>query len=140
MQSKSRFAILPSLLLVFSFSLAGCGGGGKSGADSVSGKVTLGGQAVSGEIVFVGPDKKELASPIGKDGTYQISGASKGENQVLVRSMGGGLVAPPKGGDKTTTAGGLDGTPPPAKYAKPDNGLKFEVTGGKQEKNFELQP
>ncbi|MFO0803294.1 MAG: hypothetical protein U0791_09255 [Gemmataceae bacterium] len=131
----------------FAFALLftiGCGGGGKSGSDAVTGKVTSGGQAVTGEIIFVGPDKKEAASPIGKDGSYSIMGASKGENQVLIRAMGGGSLTPLQKGDKEKGAvnagGGGDGVTPPAKYAKPDNGLKIDVTGGKQEKNFELTP
>ena len=54
----------------------GCGGS-KGSKDSVSGKVTTGGQPVSGTIEFTFADGKTLASPIGEGGKYSILGATK---------------------------------------------------------------
>src|SRR5690349_8092055 len=75
---------------VLAAALAGCGTGGSS-PDSVTGKGTLNGRPVGGEVVFVGSDNREIAAPIAVDGSYQINTPPKGEARVLVR----GFPAPP---------------------------------------------
>ena len=49
-------------LCLAALALCGCGARPSS---SVSGKVTLNGQAVSGDVVFVGSDNKQYVAPIG---------------------------------------------------------------------------
>jgi hypothetical protein len=110
----------------------------------VKGKVTLNGQPVSGDVIFISTaaDKKELKTTIALNGDYSIPNPAKGEYQVLVKGMGMGTAI---GGDKNKMSdpsggsGSLKGQEPPAKYAKPDNGLpKVNVTGGEQTHNIEL--
>jgi len=127
-----RGAILLVLLAAVS---AGCGRSGPR--DSVSGKVTLEGKAVAGEVVFVGPGNKEVRCPIALDGSYLVTEPTRGENAILVR----GTAAPrtPKGIDQLP-APASSGAAPPARYARANNGLTFQVTGGKQTHNIELTP
>src|SRR5438045_2011452 len=76
--------------------LTGCGGG-KPSNDSLSGKVTLNGQPVAGQVVFVSnSDSKETPTVISPTGDYSVA-LAKGEYQILVK--GTGLAAPvvPKG-------------------------------------------
>ena len=133
------FGVLSLLVTV----ALGCGGS-KGSKDSVSGKVTTGGQPVSGEIVFTFADGKTLSSPIGEGGKYSIPGAPKGEAKVSVKGMGGiagpakGMPDGPKGVDMPAAGGG--GVPPPGKYAKADNGLTYTVKGGDETKDFDLTP
>jgi hypothetical protein len=140
---KIRMLALTTAFSAMCVFLAGCGKGA-SGDGGVSGKVTVGGSPVTGTITFIGSDSKEYSSPIGAGGNYQITNAPKGEYNVVVKGMGGGATNPALKGDASKTgdlaSAGGGGTAPPAKYAKPDNGLKFEVTGAKQEKNFDLTP
>ena len=147
-QSLSRSASFLSLVLAFGavVSLAGCGGG--AGAkDVISGKVTMGGQAVSGQVVIVGSDKKEYPTPIGPDGGYSVSNVPAGEAQILVKGMGGAVTAPGTPGTKdkgksdlgaASTAGG--GVAPPAKYGLPSSPLKVNITGGNQKHDIALDP
>lgn len=133
---------LPILL-----SSVGCGGKNKF----VTGKVLLDGQPVAGEVIFIGPSKRKLTTPIAPDGTYTISDPDSGENQVLVVGLPGAGPPPGKRIDPRTkaeiekmqsalpdTSGGVE---PPKKYAKPGNGLTFNVLpSGKQEYNINLEP
>ncbi len=120
---------LPALLLVM-----GCGG--KGGAkDSVSGKVVFKGQPVEGSITFIGANGKEASAPIMSDGTYMVPDPPLGEDKIVIKGAPGMSNAPARkipampGKDVTPVA---KGTPPPARYAVPTNGLTFKVTGGKQ--------
>lgn len=125
-----RGRVLPACaLLIAALALTGCGSG-KTPSDSVSGKVTYNGQAVSGQVVFV-INQKELITGTGPDGSYTISDLPKGEAEVLVKALAAPMAAPtPKGADAPPTLAG--GTAPPSKYAKPGNGLKVTITGGAQ--------
>jgi hypothetical protein len=137
-------------LLIFASPLlsCGCSGGGGSGpTDIVRGKCMMNGQPVSGDVIFVSTaaDKKEYKTTIALNGDYSIPKPSKGEYMVLVKGMGMGVVP---GGDKNKKtdpsggAGTLKGVEPPAKYAKPDNGLpKVDYTkGGELKHDIELTP
>lgn len=128
--------------LAASVFLMGCQGSGAD--DEVKGKVTLNGKAVAGEISFHGTDKT-VSAPIGPDGSYTIKGAPRGKVKVSVKGFPGAL-APKKedtkiklpkldGEVKTTAATGVS---PPSRYASPDNGLTYDVQGGKETKDFTL--
>jgi hypothetical protein len=130
------------VLLALALGIAGCGDSKPQGpSDSVSGKVLLNGEPVSGEVVFVAADKKQFPSPIALDGSYRVVNVSKGEAQILVRGLGGGTLkgkVGAKGAEPGLGTGG--GTQPPKKYATPGNGLKLMVTGGHQTHDLTLQP
>jgi hypothetical protein len=117
--------------------VVGCGdtkkGGGTS--DAVSGKVTLNGQAVSGQVVFITPDGKEHLAPIGEGGSYSIPGVPKGAVRIAVRPLPGG-TAIKGGGDLPGTTRGVA---PPAKYGTANSGISFDITGGQQTKDIELK-
>jgi hypothetical protein len=131
-----RFPFVSLALLLALGTLAGCGGRGKAPDSSVSGKVTLGGRAVAGQVVFVGSDQKEIAAPINPEGAYQINNPPKGEYQVVVKGVPGVPVVP---GTKAPGDAPPPGAAPPAKYAQPGNGLKFSITGGEQKYDIELK-
>ena len=99
--------------------IIGCGGGGSGNV--VTGKVTLGGRAVTGTIIFSGKDKTVMA-PIDPDGSYKIEGVAAGPNQITL-----------KGGVMKDSA-------PPKKYATTDGNLKFDVQSGRNTKDFTLEP
>ncbi|MBM3979870.1 MAG: hypothetical protein FJ304_06230 [Planctomycetes bacterium] len=107
--------------------------------NEVTGKVTLGDKAVSGQVVFVYSDGKELSSPISGDGSYSIPDPPAGSVKVCVRGMGGAVV--PKGTDIPKDAPGMGaGVAPPAKYANvATSGLTYDVKAGKQEYNIPLK-
>jgi hypothetical protein len=130
-----------SFLLLFAAlaCLTGCPGGGPGDAkNSVSGKVTLNGQPVSGMVGFIGSDGKEVPAPIKPDGTYIVDNPPTGDVKVVVRGMQGPSL--PKG-VTMQDMGGPQGVQPPPKYASPaTSGLTFNVTGGKQNYNIELTP
>lgn len=100
----------------------------------------MGGQPVSGQVIFVGADNKESASPIDASGNYQIVNPSKGEVTILVKSLG----APAAKGTKTDLGAGPaagGGVAPPAKYAQANNGLpKLTISGADQTHDIELKP
>src|SRR5260221_372222 len=83
--------------------LVGCGASGS--ADQVTGKVTFNGQPVAGEVVFVGLDRKEAASPITDDGTYKIKSPPKGEVQVIVKGQQVSNPAVPRNAKNAPEAG-----------------------------------
>jgi len=122
----------------------------KKGGDtnSVSGKVTLAGQAVSGTVIFVYADNKEIGTPIGAEGAYSMPNPSTGQVKVLVKGMAGPAAAPttkgaplPGVGELPKIPGQLDaGVQPPAKYASAaTSDLSYEVKPGKQTYNIELK-
>jgi hypothetical protein len=147
--SLVRCASLALSLSVLVWS-AGCSKGAK---DSVTGKVTLNGQKVTGTLTFTGPDKKSVTAPINPDGTYLIENPSKGDNTITVQGLGTGPgaapantfapVTPDKGADlmkDKSIKGDTMGSPPPTKYATEAGGLKYTVKGGKETHNIELTP
>jgi hypothetical protein len=136
-------------MLIFASPLLSCGcsgGGGNAPSNIVKGKVTLNGQPVLGEVVFIAADKKETKASIALNGEYSFPNPPKGEYQVLVKSIG--MTGTVPGGQKnamsdpsSSGAGTLKGQEPPKKYAQPDNGLpKLNVTGGEQKFDIELTP
>jgi len=124
---------------------AGCA---KKDKDSVSGKVTLGGQPVAGIVTFA-YDKSEISAPTTADGSYIFTAPPPGQVKVTVKPLpgagAGALAPPPKGGPDMPsmpagTASG-QGVPPPAKYGSPaTSDLSYEVKAGKQTYNIDLKP
>jgi len=121
---------------------AGCGG--KTKQDSLSGKITLGGSAVNGEVTFVGADGKEIKSPIGADGSYSILNPPKGEAKFGIKSLVAGTAPTGAAGSKADMkmpGGGPSGTPAPAKYGNPaTSGLTYTVKGGEEKFDITLSP
>jgi len=112
----------------------------------VSGKVTLNGQPVSGEVVFVGAGGKLSLTPIKPDGQYEMFDPPAGKVKVAIRTMGlgpapGAPGAPPKGlpgGTLGTGSGG--GVAPPAKFGDDKKTpISYEVEPGKRTFNLELE-
>jgi hypothetical protein len=128
-----------SLLVAALGLMAGCGG--KANKEGISGKVTMGGEPVSGEIIFNFAGK-DFRSPIGTDGSYQIVKPPAGEASVTVKSMLAPAAPNVKGAPETGLGGtAKTGVAPPAKYAKPESsGLKYTYKGGEEKKDFELAP
>jgi hypothetical protein len=128
--------------------LSGCSKSKTKGPkNSVSGKVTLGGRPVSGTVTFLGADNQQANSPIQPDGKYMIVDPPVGKVRVAVKAAAGmrGGAAPLPGGRLPEMpgmpgGGGQVGVPPPRKYANPENGLTFEVTGEEQTFDIELRP
>jgi len=148
--ARSARPLFLLLQLAALLALAGCGPSGPS--TLVSGSVTYKDKPVTGEITFIGPDGKDAKAPI-LDGKYSVANPPVGLNKIKITGMGGDL-APAGGGGKPPIpkdVGGKDavapttstvgaGVAPPAKYASPDNGLKYEVKAGTQTKDFPLEP
>lgn len=146
--SVAAHRVWVAVLAMTALVAAGCN---KGDADNVvSGKVTLGGKPVEGEIVFVNADGKDFPSPIdGTDGSYSISNIPKGKMNVLVRSstaslssVGGSATVPQGAGAMPgMEGGGPTGVAPPRKYANPNKPLlTIEIEGGSQEKDWALKP
>jgi hypothetical protein len=137
-----RLSRTPSWLLAVLLAVlvggSGCGGG-KGAKNSVSGKVTFKGQTVAGFVFFIGADNKEVSAGIDSDGTYLVSNPPMGQVRVAVRGLPKG-PPPPKDSSGMPGTQSPTGVAPPARYAAADNGLTFNVTGGKQEFNIELAP
>ncbi len=118
---------------------SGCGASKNTPAEGVTGKVTLNSAPVSGELVFVTSDGSKLPTGIAPDGSYTVANLPKGELKILVMSNAPVNVMLPKGAEPPAALQNA-GTPPPAKYAKLNNGLKINVTGGFQTHDIELTP
>jgi len=124
--------------------LTGCSGS-KGDANAVSGKVTMGGKAVSGIVTFVYADNKELSAPTGDGGKYTIIKTTPGQVKILVKAMPGAVVRgePAKEVSMKDAPPSLApaGDPPPAKYgAVATSDLTYEVKAGKQTHDIELSP
>jgi hypothetical protein len=124
---------------------AGCGK--KEPTSTVTGKVTLNGQPVAGTVAFVGPDNKQVTAPINPDGTYTVASPPTGQVRILVKSLPGAIpgAKPIISADMArtmpvSTTAPATGQSPPARYAWPNNGLTFNVTGGKQSHDITLVP
>lgn len=127
---------------VLVLAVAGCSSGT---GNSLSGKVTFKDKAVVGTLVLLGPDKKEVRVPLGGDGGYTASNLLAGDYVVTITpppGMNPGQTPPPppKDAPLPKETGEMKGmpTPPPAKYAQPNNGLKVTVSGGAQTQDFPL--
>lgn len=121
--------------------IAGCGGGGKGKGDTVSGKVTLNGNPVAGEVIFIGSDGKESKMLISMDGSYTVASPAKGEAKIGVKSMGSAPA--PSGAGKSDMPGfsPASGVPAPAKYNNPStSGLTYTVKGGDEKFDIVLTP
>ncbi len=80
------------------------------------------------------------------DGSYLVENPSLGLTKIAVRRIPGAAIAP------TTPVPVIKDQPampastltpsvnPPAKYASPENGLKYEVKGGKETFDIQLTP
>jgi hypothetical protein len=141
-RSGVRCALLTTALVIMAALLSGCYS--RETTDSVSGKVTLSGKPVNGQVVFVRSDGKEhIGFTHGPDGSYTILNVPKGEVTVLIKGLGpvsgnsrpSAPSRPPPVGPKPATGG----VAPPARYAAPGE-LKLVVVGGQQVKDFELTP
>jgi len=93
---KTVARLLLLAAIAFVVLMSGCTGTSKGIQNSVSGKVTLNGDPVSGTVVFVGSDGKEAMSPISAEGKYDIPNPPQGTVKILVK--GTGIIAPPKDG------------------------------------------
>ncbi len=124
--------------------LTGCHAGcTKTG--TITGKVYYGGQVLtSGEVLFVAVDGTQRGGPIATDGTYRISKVPVGRARIAIitdSSVSEGLRNPatlPPGGvrpaNKATKSVEI-----PAHYHKPESsGLEYNVEGGTQEHNIDL--
>jgi hypothetical protein len=134
-----HFAFIPAIVTIAAaLSGCGCSGGGGSGPTNiVKGKVTLGGQPVTGDLIFIDSSKKEYKTTTALNGDYSLPNLPKGDYVIIVKGMGV-TVKQPAGTKELTPDGPKGGVEPPAKYAKPDNGLKLTVTGGDQVFPIEL--
>lgn len=116
----------------------GCSSG--TGAkNSLTGKVTVNGQAVAGNLYFIGADGKE-SNPVllALDGTYTWLEPAKGTYKVLVKGMPG--MAGAKDSKPLPGMPATGGMAPPPKYATTAGGLTVTITEGNQTKDFELTP
>ncbi len=119
---------------------------GCSETNSVSGKVTFNGAPVkAGFVTFIGADNKRKVANIGSDGEYQLNQPPMGTVKVTVAGVSGSAPLPRAGRSVPRDLHGVSQESPssqalPRRYADPDNGLTFEVTGGAQRFDIELTP
>lgn len=138
--NMKRFNTTLGLSLMALVFIAGCG---DPLANSVSGKVTLDGQAVSGTIRFVGANGNEVESLLGDDGSYTVVDPPKGEVQIAITAPPDmqGDILPDDAPDlpDMNEAAGTNQIPPPEKYSDPaKSNLTFTVTTGKQTHDIPL--
>lgn len=145
---KTAGAALGVVALACTLTASGCNTGPPT--SEVSGTVTYKGKKLgSGTIQFIGKETKD-SSQIGADGTYHIFKAPRGSVKVVIETTapvtGAGTKAPP--GSKDTPPPNVLGGPEaaqgayvpiPKKYAgEQTTPLSYEVTPGKQTKDFDL--
>lgn len=125
---------------------AGCGT--ETAKNTVTGKVTLGSDTVTGLILFKMPDGKEYSGLL-TNGAYSATIDTTGEASITIKPDPNAPVAqaPPGGGDapSPTTMPAMPGMPkagvsPPAKYATEAGGLKYSVKAGSQTHDIQLTP
>jgi len=140
-RSRSFFrtgGVALGLFAVLLVGASGCGGGPKESANQVSGKVTLNGSPVSGNVIFVGPDGKQgMPALIKGDGNYTAYDPPQGKCKVLVSGMGGG-TGPATPVKDAPALGGQSVNPPPKYADAKTSNLEFEVKPGKNTYNIEL--
>lgn len=118
---RRLFAI--PLLFALLAAITGCGAGARdANPEALTGKVTFNGQPVKAVTITVLGSGAPTGGTTNEEGVYTIPNPPKGQLQFQ-------LVAP-----------GSGKAPFPVKYTKPNNGLSFEYTGGKQTYDMELKP
>jgi len=120
--------------------------GQKDGENKVSGSVTLNGKPVDGIVTFVYADGKEFMAPTNPDGSYTVINTPPGQAKVAIKAKPGAASSgpliptkdtPTKDAPQTMTTSGVA---PPQKYQNvATSNLTYEVTKGKQQKDFPLQ-
>jgi len=125
--------------------VSGCGN--KGGAKvTVTGKVTLNGSPVAGQVTFHGPDGKDsLAVPTNSDGTYSMPDPPTGQCKVTVKPMIGssGLVKPPEVKDQKmpdmpgSAAAGV--APPPKYHNAQSTDLTYDVKATPATQTYDIQ-
>jgi len=147
--SASRLRLARALCGVSLALFVGVSGCNKSSGpqNSVSGKVTLNGEPVSGLVSFIGAGKTETAPSNPADGAYLIPNPPTGQVKITVKPMPGEepgkkLVAPKDlSGADVSGSSAKKGVPPPAKYGSPaTSGLATEIKPGKQTYDIPLTP
>jgi hypothetical protein len=119
---------------------------GCSETNSVSGKVTLKGEPVkAGFVTFIGEDNHRKVANIGSDGEYTLNQPPMGTVKVTVAGVTTTAPAPKAGQRAMRDVHGVaqeEGSSQavPRRYADPNNGLTFNVTGGTQRFDIELTP
>lgn len=128
---RSRLAFV--LLLI-----AGCS---SAPTNTLAGKVILDGEPVGGLLVLVTASGAELpAIGTNPDGSYRVKDVPPGTYRVLVKRFPGAEGEVPKDARAGLPAPLDRGKEPPPKYATVESGLTVTVTGGVQQKDFELVP
>ncbi len=154
---RKGLVALPLLVCTF-LGLIGCGPGQKDRA-VVKGKVTIGGQALTGgTVTFTTKDNRQGTATIHPDGTYEMGDAPQGDVTITVAvpqpSAKEKMMGIEMGKDKKMPEppGGKDSKMPmpampdkfvliPEKYSKVEtSGLTYKVGKGEQTKNIELTP
>ncbi len=156
MNSKGRLLLVLPLVLVL---VGGCSHRGAHAR--LSGKVTYKGQPVTGGVItFLPQSGGAYTANLDANGTYSIADLPAGEVSVGIETESvkrqatvadynkGHQPAPPPGANANSmgAAGGAGSAAPatkyvkiPAKYSDPKtSGLSVSVTGGGQDKDFDL--
>lgn len=105
----------------------------------VSGKVLLGGKPVGGQVIFVGPDGKELPpAPLTADGRYFLDAPPPGKYKIAIRPLTEKVDKPKV---PVLPKAPKPGVAPPAKFAKvTTSGLTCDVKEGTQVFDIVLKP
>jgi hypothetical protein len=137
---------LRALFCLVAMTLAGCG----ASTGSVTGKVTLNGETVTGgTVTFIGSDQKVVTAPISVEGEYTIPKIPPGTAKIgvtplptLPKGKGMDMMDPSKmggGAEKPSTATPKP-MPIPKRYENPEkSGLTYTVTKGSQEHDIKLE-
>ena len=135
---------LRTLSCLLAMTLAGCG----ASTGSVTGKVTLNGETVTGgTVTFIGSDQKVVTAPISAEGEYTIPKISQGTAKIGVAPLptmpkGMDMMDPSKmgGGAEKPSAPSPKPMPIPKRYQDPEkSGLTYTVTKGSQEYDIKLE-
>jgi len=124
---------------LLALTLAGCAGGKKE-ETQVSGKVQVNGAAADpgSKVVYIGEGGKQASSVTGEGGAYTITAPPVGNVHIVV--MGNAVPKVSAGGSPPPGMMSQPGAPIPPKYSRPDNGLTYTVTAGKQTHDINLVP
>jgi len=119
--------------------LAGCAGGKKE-ETQVSGKVEVNGAAADpgSRVTYIGEGGKQASSVTGEGGAYTIMVPPVGNVQIVV--TGNAVPKVSAGGSPPPGMMSHPGAPIPPKYSRPNNGLTYTVTAGKQTHDINLIP
>jgi hypothetical protein len=135
-RSCGALALAAALLLV-----AGC-----SDKSVVAGKVTFNGAPIKGGIVtFIGAHNERQVANINGDGVYVMEDPPGGAVKVTVTGPRVNIRMPATAPPVVKNPHLLPPLPAasqplPWRYARPDNGLTFVVTKGRQTYNIDLTP